>query len=269
MSISALSSTLYSPSNTVVSAESREIFTDPSGQQVPSTTAQTDSATTDFTRQNVPPKMNDETSAALLALQETGTTAAEADGAKSSVTTVLFQGRETTMKVYSNLKATRFVDLPDDQFNTVIADMQRSLEADYMKLDNMTQPDPSYLANHPAMKPYATVAVDGKVVATLDNQGLMQTSDEQLYQRLAAIIPNAVNGTNGPDLAQARAQQIAAALDGKVVRSTSAMTQAAFYANPIDQDRLRPQVNRDAMMRDPMYQQIEDLKAQRAAMARG
>lgn len=268
MTIGAVSHNLYMYANAATTAENHADFSELPAQGSEPTVVQTGAATQGATRQNVPARVGNDTAAGLLALQETEAEAADAHGVTSTTVTVQFQGRETTMKVYSNIKATRFIDLPDDRFNEVISDMQRSLEADYMKLENMTQPDPSYLANHPAMKPYATVEVDGKVVATLDNQGLIQASNA-LFQKFAAIVPNDVNGTNGPRLAQARAEHIAAALGGKVVRSSSAITQAQFEANPIDQEKLRPQINREAMMRDPMYQQIQDLKAQRAALAHG
>ncbi|GAA0545425.1 ABC-type Fe3+-hydroxamate transport system substrate-binding protein [Rhizomicrobium palustre] len=164
----------------------------------------------------------------------------------------------------SDFKAKPIAELPEDQYQEAIRGMERGLEASAMSEENMIAPDTSYLANHPAMKPYATVQVGGKVVATIDNQGVMSTSDE-IYEKLKNLVPNDVNGTNGPDLAKARADKIAQALGGKVVSSLTAITQSQFNANPIDQEKLRPQINLEAMKQDPLYAQIQAIKAQRAA----
>ena len=113
------------------------------------------------------------------------------------------------------------------------------------------------------MKTYATVVVGGRVVATLDNQGLM-TSDNALAGRLRDL-PDQVYGRGGPDLAQARAEHLAALLGGRVVKAKTAITQAQFNANPIDQDRLRPKIDAEAMRLDPLNDRIRALKAERAA----
>lgn len=127
-----------------------------------------------------------------------------------------------------------------------------------------SEPDPSVLTSHPALQTYATVTVNGKVVATIDNQGVAGASNA-VASRFADRISNEVNGSNGPDLAQLRAQQIAALLGGKVEKASTAMTQQQFNANPIDPDALRPRIDVEAMKQHPLYQQLQDIRAQRMA----
>jgi hypothetical protein len=71
---------------------------------------------------------------------------------------------------------------------------------------------------------YAQVVVNGKVVATLSNSGSAAMSNA-LGGQLGGSLDN--DGT-GPALAQRRAEQIAKALGGKVVKSSSAMTSSQW-----------------------------------------
>lgn len=84
-------------------------------------------------------------------------------------------------------------------------------------------------AVHPAYQPYAVVRVGGKVVAEIDNHGFAKMSNADAA-KLGESLPGAVNGKNGPVLAEARAELIAERLGGRVEKSASALTQSQFEA---------------------------------------
>lgn len=76
---------------------------------------------------------------------------------------------------------------------------------------------------------YAQVKVNGKVVATLYNSGCSETSNA-VGGQLQDLLMNPQG--SGPQLAQTRAEQIAAALGGTVVKASTAQTQAQWEARP-------------------------------------
>jgi len=84
--------------------------------------------------------------------------------------------------------------------------------------------DPAQADNHPS-NTYATVDVDGKVVATIGNSGCVSTSN-QAYGRIADL-PSMGSGERltGPALAQKRAQEIAERLGGTVKMAATVKTQ--------------------------------------------
>jgi hypothetical protein len=137
-------------------------------------------------------------------------------------------------------------------------DYQRFVETQEMalKLQYSTAPDTS---GNPSYEDYATVEVGGKVVATIDNHGFVSSSNAAAG-RFSGEIPNDVNGQNGPVLAQARAEKIAALLGGEVVIAASALSQQQFKAIPEPQ----VQVDYKAMMNDPAYTQLQKTKEARA-----
>lgn len=67
------------------------------------------------------------------------------------------------------LKPIPIAEAPDELFQQLVQTQQSMLEHKYM-----TMPDTE---NHPAYQPYATVVKDGKVVATIDNNGGTITSN--------------------------------------------------------------------------------------------
>jgi hypothetical protein len=136
--------------------------------------------------------------------------------------------------------------------------MQMSLAANYR-----TMPEEPGLSSDIRTDAYATVVVGGKVVATIDNQGVVGTDDDVLGAKLRDALLGSVNGTNGPDLAQARAEQLAGLLGGKIVKSDSAITQSAFNSLLTSQAAM-PSVDYEAMRNDPLYAQLETLKQKRA-----
>lgn len=106
---------------------------------------------------------------------------------------------------------------------------------------------PVDLENHPSQKPYATVEVGGKVVATLYNNGTMMC--ENRYAHMFKDIP--ANG-QGPALAQQRADAIAALVGGTVVPAKTAITAQAYRQLP----PLRFRLDEEALKADPMYQAV-------------
>lgn len=128
--------------------------------------------------------------------------------------------------------------------------MNRMLELEYS--------NPPDLSDNAAYKVNSRVVVDGKVVATLDNNGFLEGSND-LAARLGDDLPDTVNGKSGPDLAAARARAVAEALGGKVVVADTAITQSAWEKIPTP----KATVDREAMTRDPVWEEINKLKAAR------
>lgn len=114
--------------------------------------------------------------------------------------------------------------------------------------------------NNPAYKPYATVVVNGKTIAEIDNHGFVTTSNAS-GQQIQGKLPGLVNGTNGPALAQARAEVLAKMFGGTVQISNTALSQTAFEAL----DTPQPTTNFAAMRNDPIYHNLQQLKQQREA----
>ena len=73
---------------------------------------------------------------------------------------------------------------------------------------------------------YATVKVDGKVVATLYNGGSSVMTNDAAAKVGDLQDPPGLNG--GPDLAQRRAERIAKAVGGTVEKAPTAITQSEW-----------------------------------------
>lgn len=111
----------------------------------------------------------------------------------------------------------------DDRYRQVLDALGRAQD-----LRSAPPPDTS---GNPAYQPYATVRVGGTVVAEIDNHGFA-TMSNAIAAKLGAGLPGHVNGRNGPELAQARAEFIAEQLGGRVEKPASALTQGQFDAIP-------------------------------------
>jgi hypothetical protein len=146
------------------------------------------------------------------------------------------------------------VQLTGEELQSHLARMEKLLEARYQQL-----PD---LSGHPAYQDYATVEVNGQVVATIDNHGFTTTSNS-VGARIGRLLPGDVNGQTGPVLAQARADIIAKALGGKVVKSASALTQAQFNGLP----QPTATVDVEAMRADPLFAALQKSKQAASAFA--
>lgn len=199
------------------------------------------------------------------------------DGAvdsRPSVATLKFMGQVITVtNLAIDLKPINISELPEDQYQSFIEGQAALIAANrkYLEMQHTRFPEPPDLSNYPGNKPYATVSVGGRVVATIFNDGGVQTDDNALGSRLKDILKGSVNGTNGPDLAQDRADQIADMLGGKVSKSRTALTQFQYAALPeiVIQP---PTVDDEAMKADPLYARLqkqvanlEMLKQQREA----
>jgi hypothetical protein len=75
---------------------------------------------------------------------------------------------------------------------------------------------------------YAQIQLNGKTVATIYNSGATETSNA-----IAAKTKHSDDG-QGPELAQQRAEELAAAAGGKIVKSNTALTQAQWQAQQAD-----------------------------------
>lgn len=146
----------------------------------------------------------------------------------------------------------------EEEYQRTLRFLQSRLESEY----TTGFIDPPELKNYEGAKTYAEVVVNNKVVATVDNQGAVR-ADDSMKGLLQGKLINDVNGTNGPDLAQARADQIAEMLGGKVARADTAITQQKFaaLAPPPQRDFI---VDRIGMESDPRYTDVQALIQKRA-----
>jgi hypothetical protein len=223
----------------------------------------------------------DELHAGLRVLPDTGTGTTRSSSIESesvvdnrpSSATTNFQGKlfgiERTFKIGDDtVKGTPIWELPEAEYQEYLTQAESSaatLESQYTERpwDATVEASLKWFPVSPATQPYATVTVDGKVAATIDNQGVVSTENDQLGEQLSKLLLSDVDGTNGPDLAQARADQIAALLGGQVTKSDTAMTQLEFNSLP-SLEVAKGAVDWEALMQDPLYTQLQSLKEKRA-----
>jgi len=178
-------------------------------------------------------------------------------------TSVTFMGKVVNAILLdsSNLKVINTAELSEDEYQTFM-EMDRSrIEANKRYLENQyterTFPDYS---NDPRMKTYATITIGGKVIATIDNQGVVGTQSDAIgaiiTKLLQAGLPGEANIPGGPESAQFRAEKIAELLGGRLVKASTAMTQREFNAMPPFAGPAVA-VDYEGMKSDPLYAQIE------------
>ncbi len=104
-------------------------------------------------------------------------------------------------------------------------------KAEFKRIQELAYTRPVNIENHPSQQAYAEVMVDGKSVAKVYNSGAMETSNA-LYGKIGKL--DSVNNPqgSGPMLAQERAEEIAKALGGTVVKSSTAITAAQWATVP-------------------------------------
>jgi hypothetical protein len=155
--------------------------------------------------------------------------------------------------------------LPEDRYKDYLESEKTFLEMDQRSLEiQFTQRSYPDLSNDPRTKPYANIVVGGKVVATIDNQGVVGTNDDILGQKLQSLLLSNVNGTNGPDLAQARAEQLANMLGGRVVQADTAIDQSKFASlSSMDPTEF---IDYDAMRSDSRYEDLQRRYAEQASL---
>jgi hypothetical protein len=122
---------------------------------------------------------------------------------------------------------------------------------------HMIPPD---LSDNPAYKDFAQVKVDGKVIATVDNNGCVTTSNA-VGARIAKALPGDVCGKSGPVLAAARAKTIAEIFGGDIIASPTALKQTEWEKIPIPRSNLDYQ----GLAQDTAYQNILKLQQSHAA----
>jgi len=151
----------------------------------------------------------------------------------------------------SNLKKFELSKAPEDLYQRMVQGQEKILESKHSNAAGFS--------NSAANKDYAVVEVNGRIVARINNQGYTQTSNALANRLSGKGMPGDVNGQKGPVLAQARAEFIADLLGGKVVKSSTALTQGQYNAASLPHSV----VDLQAMQADPMYQQLQKTKAAR------
>lgn len=104
-------------------------------------------------------------------------------------------------------------------------------KAAFRKIQELAHTRPVNLENHPSQQAYAEVLVNGQSVAKVYNSGVMSTSNA-LYGKIGKLDSVKNPEGTGPLLAQQRADDIARALGGVVVKSATAITQAEWAKAP-------------------------------------
>lgn len=153
----------------------------------------------------------------------------------------------------SQLKPINLAELPEEDFQQYVEMEQARIEANRMMLERQytteDHPDPGSL---PQTKTYAEVVVNGKVVATIDNQGVI-TTDKALSKSVLNQLPD--SSSNGPELAQARAERLAQLFGGEVQVADTALTQLQFNALPTEV--VKRTLDETAMKADPAYTALQ------------
>lgn len=153
----------------------------------------------------------------------------------------------------AQLKPVNPAELPEEDYKQYVEMEQARIEASRMMLEwqytTEEHPEPGSL---PQTKTYAEVVVKGKVVATIDNQGVI-TTDKALSESVLSQLPD--SSLNGPDLAHARAERLAQLFGGKVQVADSALTQLQFNALP--KEVIKRTLDETAMAADPAYAMLQ------------
>lgn len=126
-----------------------------------------------------------------------------------------------------------------------IRQLTEAEKAEFRTIQEMAYTRPVNLENHPSQKLYAEVIVNGQSVAKLYNSGAMETSNA-MYGRISKLPSVKDPQGTGPVLAQERAEELARALGGKVVSSSTALTAAEWGKVP----PVEFKVDYEAMERD-------------------
>lgn len=144
-------------------------------------------------------------------------------------------------------QASKIAEATENAYANLINVEQKKLEAGQTQSANT--------AGDQAYQRYATIEVDGKSVAKVNNSGVVETSSS-LGGKILALLAGDGGSQGGPDLAEERAAKIAEAFGGKVVKSPSAQTQVQFNAS----SEVKPEANQPAMQEGPAYEQLQKTK---------
>lgn len=170
-------------------------------------------------------------------------------------------GIQWTALLSERLKDARIniAELPEAQYREFIENEQRRIDANAFHLQQQYTERIEQPADSPLTRPYASIVVGGKEVATIDNQGVITTDDalsDALKNRLAA----ADTGKGGPLQAETNAAILAAHFGGRIRAASTAITQAK-YEELVATPAPTPRVDTAAMQKDPLHAQIESWNA--------
>lgn len=148
------------------------------------------------------------------------------------------------------------IDFSQYRFTPTAAQQQEFETYFKTALTNQYREPENYHA-HPSNQPYANVVVNGKIVATVDNQGGAAT-----FAGYRGTLQRLPNQGDGPQLAQARAEYLARQSGGQVVKTATAIDQATYQALP----PLKFKINYEAMQTDSLFKSLSPA-AQQALLA--
>lgn len=194
------------------------------------------------------------------------------NGYSSSSSTFGFIGKIVNSVVLdrSDLVAIKTEELPQDQYERFMEANRTRIEMNKRYLqDQYTETTFPDYSNDPRMKNYASITIGGKVIATIDNQGVVRTENDAIGAIITKLLQAGLPGENlipgGPESAQFRAEHIAELLGGRVVKAQTAMTQRQYNAMPPFEGPTRT-VDYEGMKNDPLYAEIERWSENHAAM---
>jgi len=148
------------------------------------------------------------------------------------------------------IKPIHVSEAPEELYNTFLSMEEEMLEMKYTS--------PADTSNNKSYSTYAVVKVNGNIIAEIDNHGFTKSSNS-VGNRISNLLPGSVDGQDGPILAQARAEIIAKIYGGEIEYASSALTQSEYLS--IDQPKAN--IDYNAMIRDPLYDEIVKLKEAR------
>lgn len=151
----------------------------------------------------------------------------------------------------SKQKMMKVSEASQEFFDRFVEGSMKMLEGKYAEF-----PDTE---NHPAYQDFAKVTVNGKVVATLDNNGFISSSNAY-----AGRIQDAIKNLDGkgPQLAGARAEAVAKALGGQIEMADTALSQLEYSSLKMPEVT----VNKEAMLADDMYVSLLKLQEERVKL---
>jgi len=107
-----------------------------------------------------------------------------------------------------------------------LPELRDLMAENWLRVKSFDQAATTDVPDNAPQNTYATVKVDGKVVATLYNGGSVAMTNQAAAMAGDLQDPPGLNG--GPDLAQWRAERIAKAIGGTVEKASTAIAQSAW-----------------------------------------
>jgi hypothetical protein len=206
---------------------------------------------------------SEETQDELFALSATAaksTSATVADIRPQNFPELFSRSGEALTPLSVQLKAIHVSELPEERYQGFMQAQKQMIEATQRYLEHQySSRNKPQAENLSLTQPYATIKVGDKVIASVDNQGVV-TTESGLSKELLSMLPGEVNGTNGPELTQARAEVLASYFGGKVEKADTAINQLEFNLLQ-DEAEMPASIDYAAMQNDPMFEQLQNLMA--------